>query len=59
MTLRTAFHEADWEGLALERLGDQGWKPLHGDDVAPGTGERGRGNGLPASDLAGSDALCF
>lgn len=33
--------EADWEGIALERLSEHGWDTLHGSEVAPGT-ERGR-----------------
>ncbi|MGP5047528.1 type I restriction endonuclease subunit R [Glutamicibacter ardleyensis] len=40
MTLQTSFTEADWEALALEQLGDENWRPLHGDEIAPGTGER-------------------
>ncbi len=36
----TAFSEADWEGLALEQLAELGWRPKHGEDIAPGTGER-------------------
>ncbi|MBP2412288.1 type I restriction enzyme R subunit [Arthrobacter stackebrandtii] len=37
----TGFSEADWEGLALERLAEPlGWKPVHGEDIAPGKGER-------------------
>lgn len=39
MTMNTSFSEADLEGLVLEWLGD-GWEPAHGQDVAPGTGER-------------------
>ena len=36
-----AFSEADWEGMALERLAEPlGWQPLAGQDIAPGTGER-------------------
>lgn len=34
------FSEDAWEQLALETLGVLAWKPLHGTDVAPGTGER-------------------
>jgi len=26
--------------VALETLGDLAWKPLHGKEIAPGTGER-------------------
>ncbi|MBP2413045.1 type I restriction enzyme R subunit [Arthrobacter stackebrandtii] len=38
----TGFSEADWEDLALERLADEdlGWRPVHGEDIAPGKGER-------------------
>ncbi|CRK51709.1 Type I site-specific deoxyribonuclease, HsdR family [Rhodococcus sp. RD6.2] len=32
--------EADWEHLALETLGELGWKPLHGTEIAPDTGQR-------------------
>lgn len=39
MPLQTSFTEDDLEGLVLEWLGD-GWKPMHGQDIAPGTGER-------------------
>ncbi|MGO4384666.1 type I restriction endonuclease subunit R [Specibacter sp. RAF43] len=41
MTLAaTGFSEADWEGQALEQLGELGWRPRHGEDIAPGTDER-------------------
>ncbi|ALO65797.1 DEAD/DEAH box helicase [Arthrobacter alpinus] len=41
MTLATTgFSEAAWEGLALDQLGELGWKPTPGDRIAPGTGER-------------------
>jgi type I restriction enzyme, R subunit len=40
LSMQMPFTEADWEGLVLERLGDHGWRPIHGDQVAPGTGER-------------------
>lgn len=40
MTLQTTFTEADWEGLALDQLGEHGWRPMHGDEIAPGSGER-------------------
>ena len=37
----TALSEADWENDALETLAEPlGWRPLHGEQVAPGTGER-------------------
>ncbi|MGO2069822.1 type I restriction endonuclease subunit R [Glutamicibacter arilaitensis] len=39
MAVNTSFSEADLEGLVLEWLGD-GWRPAHGQDIAPGTGER-------------------
>jgi type I restriction enzyme, R subunit len=35
-----AFSEADWEGVAKERLGELDWKPAVGQEIAPGTGER-------------------
>ncbi|WP_354236586.1 type I restriction endonuclease subunit R [Arthrobacter sp. UYEF3] len=36
-----AFSEADWEGIALDRLAEPlGWRPAAGQDIAPGTGER-------------------
>ncbi|MBO1268703.1 type I restriction endonuclease subunit R [Arthrobacter cavernae] len=35
------FSEADWEGLALEKLAEPlGWRPKRGDEIAPGSGER-------------------
>ncbi|MCW4465645.1 type I restriction endonuclease subunit R [Glutamicibacter sp. MNS18] len=40
MTLQTRFTEADWESLALERLGDENWRPIQGEKIAPGAGER-------------------
>jgi type I restriction enzyme R subunit len=40
MTMQTSFTEADWEALALEQLGEENWRPLHGDAIAPGTDER-------------------
>ncbi len=37
----TALSEADWENDALDTLAEPlGWRPLHGEQVAPGTGER-------------------
>lgn len=36
----TGFTEADWEDLVLDQLSTQGWTPLPGDQIAPGTGER-------------------
>ncbi|NKG22004.1 type I restriction endonuclease subunit R [Paeniglutamicibacter sp. ANT13_2] len=38
--MQTSFTEADWEALALEQLGEENWRPLHGDAIAPGTDER-------------------
>ncbi|WP_232082443.1 type I restriction endonuclease subunit R [Arthrobacter sp. SO5] len=36
-----AFSEADWEGMALDRLAEPlGWRPASGQDIAPGRGER-------------------
>ena len=32
--------EADWEHLALDELGELGWEPKTGKDIAPGSGER-------------------
>ncbi|WP_305091847.1 type I restriction endonuclease subunit R [Prescottella sp. R16] len=32
--------EADWEHLALETLGELGWKPVQGAEIAPDTGQR-------------------
>ncbi|MGX7725076.1 type I restriction endonuclease subunit R [Rhodococcus sp. 5G237] len=34
------FTEAVWEQMALETLGDLGWRHIHGSEIAPGTGER-------------------
>ncbi|WP_246020965.1 type I restriction endonuclease subunit R [Arthrobacter echini] len=34
------FSEADWEGIAKESLGELGWAPTTGQEIAPGTGER-------------------
>ena len=34
------FSEDAWEQLALETLSELAWTPLHGRDIAPGTGER-------------------
>ena len=34
------FSEEQWELLALEALAEQDWQPLHGYDIAPGSGER-------------------
>ena len=34
------FSEDAWEQLALETLSELAWTPLHGTDIAPGTGER-------------------
>jgi type I restriction enzyme R subunit len=36
-----AFSEADWEGMALDRLAEPlGWRPATGQDIAPGTDQR-------------------
>ncbi|BAC19139.1 putative type I restriction-modification system subunit R [Corynebacterium efficiens YS-314] len=40
MGMQTSFSEADWEALVLDQLGENSWLPVHGDDIAPGTGER-------------------
>ena len=32
--------EEDWEQLALEALGELGWQPMTGAQIAPGSGER-------------------
>lgn len=35
------FSEAQWEELALDKLGEPlGWEPTRGDQIAPGSGER-------------------
>ena len=34
------FNEGQWEQLALEALAEREWKPLHGSEIAPGSGER-------------------
>ena len=36
----TGFGEGQWEELALEVLGELGWKHLRGAAIAPGSGER-------------------
>jgi type I restriction enzyme R subunit len=36
----TGFTEAQWELLALAALGEHGWKPLTGTDIAPGSDDR-------------------
>ena len=36
----SSFSEADWEILVLDQLGEHSWSPVHGDVIAPGTGER-------------------
>lgn len=41
MTLATTgISEATWEGFALDQLGELGWKPTRGEEIAPGTDER-------------------
>lgn len=42
MTLQTRFTEDDLEELVLDWLGD-GWKPLHGQDIAPVPASAGLG----------------
>ena len=32
--------EADWEASVLDSLAEQGWIPMQGREIAPGTGER-------------------
>ena len=32
--------EAEWEALAMDTLGELGWKPVEGKAIAPGSGER-------------------
>ncbi|MFF2557398.1 type I restriction endonuclease subunit R [Nocardia sp. NPDC058058] len=55
MTVHAGASEAYWEQLALERLGEWGWKPLSGSAIAPGA-ELGRASWgelvLPARMLA-------
>ena len=40
MTRRAAMAESDWEDFAVEVLGELGWEPKTGHDIAPGSGER-------------------
>lgn len=40
MTARSGTTEDDWEQFALDELADLGWRPVHGQQIAPGTGER-------------------
>ncbi len=40
MGLHGGMSESEWEQLALDTLGELGWQPVHGKDVAPGSGER-------------------
>src|SRR5690625_1536514 len=37
MATHVGASEADWEEIALDALGVQEWRPLHGPDIAPGT----------------------
>jgi type I restriction enzyme, R subunit len=39
-THRAGMAESDWEDFALDVLGDLGWRPMTGHDIAPGSGER-------------------
>ena len=32
--------EAEWEALAMESLAELAWRPMRGDQIAPGSGER-------------------
>src|SRR5699024_3227060 len=45
MATHVGASEADWEEIALDALGVQEWRPLHGPDIAPGTD-----NGRPGWD---------
>ena len=36
----SGFREAQWKQVALEALATNEWQPLHGHDIAPGSGER-------------------
>ncbi|UAL29913.1 type I restriction endonuclease subunit R [Nocardioides rotundus] len=36
----TGYTEAQWEDGAIELLGEHGWRPIRGKDLAPGSGER-------------------
>ncbi len=38
--LAGGFSEADWEALTLDTLGELGWEPLHGKEIAPGGDQR-------------------
>lgn len=40
MSSQSGFTEADWENIALSQLNEQGWSPLAGSQIAPGTEER-------------------
>jgi type I restriction enzyme R subunit len=38
---QVGFSEAKWENLALDQLAEPlGWRPIAGETIAPGTGER-------------------
>jgi type I restriction enzyme R subunit len=40
-SVHVGFSEAEWENLALDQLAEPlGWRPLAGEVIAPGTGER-------------------
>ena len=32
--------EAEWENLTLDALAELGWRPMAGETIAPGSGER-------------------
>jgi len=36
----TGMSEADWEALAMDTLGELAWRPVSGEAIAPGSGER-------------------
>ncbi|QNG19849.1 type I restriction endonuclease subunit R [Rhodococcus triatomae] len=40
MSANNRFGEDDWEQLALDELGELGWRPVSGTQIAPGQGER-------------------
>ncbi len=42
MTTSGGMSESDWEQLALDTLAELAWTPLHGNKIAPGSGERER-----------------
>lgn len=44
--MNTAMTEASWELLALDALADLDWRPVKGEQIAPGSGERERWDDL-------------